>query len=69
MEKPQIEFPKGLVNFYDIAKGVGEVMLHAAFDAIHHEAHSSDSTHNVDEFDRSTWTPVQQEAARWGDGA
>lgn len=43
----QIPIPEKLVNWYDIAKGVGEVILHAAFDVIHHEAHASDSEHFV----------------------
>lgn len=48
MEAPdRIKFPDKLVTYFDLVKGVGEIMLHAAFDSIHHEAHVSDSTHEI----------------------
>lgn len=44
MERPQIEFPEKIVNFYDIAKGLGEIVLHKVFDQFQHEGISD---HNL----------------------
>jgi hypothetical protein len=36
-----------IITWYDLAKGVGEVVLHFVFDSIHREAHPSDSEHYI----------------------
>ncbi len=60
METPdRIPFPDKIVGWFDILRGVGETALLFITDRHHHEP--------VDEFDRSSWSPVQQEAARWGE--
>lgn len=33
----RVEFPKKLVNWHDIALGVGQVVFHSIFDHHHHE--------------------------------
>lgn len=53
-----IPFPN-LVKWWDIAKGVGEVVFHSIFDQVRHDP--------VNEFDQSSWTPVQRDAAEWMD--
>lgn len=40
MPEKQIPFPDRLVGWYDIAKGVGEVILHAVTDQLLHEVPS-----------------------------
>lgn len=51
-----MEFPPDLVNFFDIAKGVGEVVLesvsragHALFDQVHSEGLSDYPKHPTEE--------------------
>lgn len=41
----QIPFPERVIGWFDIARGIGEVILHAAFDFIHHEAKPTESDH------------------------
>lgn len=56
--KERIPFPD-LVNWFDIAKGVGHFVFHTIFDQVRHDP--------VDQFDQSSWTPVQRDAAQWMD--
>lgn len=70
----QIPFPEHLVKYWDIARGLGEVVFHEVFRMPHqlasHGNHEPDFVVDaVDDFDRSDWTPVQQRAADWGDRA
>lgn len=44
MEKDNIPFPDRLVNYYDIAKGIGEIVFHKVFD---HLQHPGISDHNL----------------------
>lgn len=62
MDREQIPFPDKLITWYDLAKGVGEVVLHAAFDLIHHEAKPTESEHYQPEL-----TQVQKDANKWVD--
>jgi hypothetical protein len=64
MDKEQIPFPK-----IDLFPRVTRI-AHFLLDQLHHEGKSSHVKSEVlpDEFDRSGWTPVQQDAAKWMDG-
>lgn len=67
MEREQI--PIGEVTIFSF-KNIAMSALRALLVPNHHEARPSDSEHFItDEFDRSSWTPVQQRAAEWGDSA
>lgn len=46
METPdRIPFPERIITLWDIAKGVGQVVLHTLFDQIHHDPSPAMSDH------------------------
>lgn len=65
----RIPFPDKLVNWFDIAKGLGHAAFHLVADQLRHETPSDHFTQPLERYD--TWdleaglSPVQKEANEW----